>query len=123
MIKRFWHVGFGVENLERAIKDYEALGFEVVQRFEKSQPKSIAAHMNHSNGASIELFQFFDKTHPQVEYIKQHMAFESDNLDEDLANLESKGWEIVIPKTSGTSVKFFAFLRDPNEQNIELAEK
>jgi catechol 2,3-dioxygenase-like lactoylglutathione lyase family enzyme len=113
MIKRFWHTGFGVKDLEKAIVEYETLGFKVMQRFEKTEPRSIAVHMDHHNGSSIELFQFFDEKHPQVEFIKQHMAFVTDNIDEDIKKLESEGCEVV---------KHFAFLRDQNGQYIELAE-
>lgn len=122
MIKKFWHVGFSVNNLDNAIAQYESLGFKLVQRFEKTQPKSLAAHMNHPNGSGIEMFQFIDKNHPQVEFIKQHIAFISNNIEEDLKILESQGCQVVIPVTAGVTVKKFSFIRDPNEQYIELAE-
>jgi catechol 2,3-dioxygenase-like lactoylglutathione lyase family enzyme len=122
MIKKFWHVGFGVENLDAAIAEYQALGFEIVRRFEKNEPKSLAAHMSHSNGSGVEMFQFIDKSHPQVEFIKHHIAFVTDDIDSDIKMLLDRGCEIVIPKTAGVTVKNFAFLRDANGQHIELAE-
>lgn len=122
MIRKFWHVGFGVEDIDKAIEEYESLGFKLVQKFEKDEPKSKAAHLTHPNGSGIEMFQFLDKNHPQVEFIKQHMAFVTDNIDEDIKKLQDSGCKIAIPKSVGVTVKHFAFLRDPNGQYIELAE-
>jgi catechol 2,3-dioxygenase-like lactoylglutathione lyase family enzyme len=80
MIKKFWHVGLSVANLEDGIAEYQKLGFEVSQKFETPEPKAHAAHMLHPNGSGIELWEWLEKDHPQIEFIKRHMAFESDDM-------------------------------------------
>ena len=121
MIKRFWHVGLTVEDLNSAIEQYQNLGFELVDKFEKDEPHALAAEMKHTNGSGIELWQWFDQAHPQVEFIKNHIAFVSNNQDEDVRQLVEQGWEIVIPKTTGVIVNY-VFLRDPSGNYIEIAD-
>ena len=122
MITKFWHVGLTVKDLDEAIAQYEELGFKLVQKFKKSEPKALAAHLNHSSGSGIEIFQWFDKNHPQVEFIKSHLAFISDDIDEDITKLLDRGYTMVIPKSAGVTVSYFTFLKDPGGNYIELAE-
>jgi catechol 2,3-dioxygenase-like lactoylglutathione lyase family enzyme len=122
MIKKFWHVGLTVNNLEKGIAEYQRLGFEVAKRFEKPEPKAHAAHMTHPNGSGIELWEWIDKDHPQIEFIKRHIAFESDDLETDLKELTKNGYEVVIPKTKGVTA-VYAFVKDKSGNYIEIAEK
>jgi catechol 2,3-dioxygenase-like lactoylglutathione lyase family enzyme len=98
MIKKFWHVGLSVDDLEEGIAEYEKLGFEVAKRFEKPEPKAHAVHMTHPNGSGVELWEWVEKDHPLIKVIERHIAFESDNLEDDLGRLIKDGYEIVIPK-------------------------
>ena len=122
MIKKFWHVGLTVNNLEQGIAEYEKLGFVVVQKFEKPEPKAYAAHMTHPNGSGIELWEWMDKDHPLIKIIERHIAFESDDIDSDLSELTEDGYEIVIPKTQGVTATY-AFIRDKSGNYIEIAER
>jgi catechol 2,3-dioxygenase-like lactoylglutathione lyase family enzyme len=122
MIKKFWHVGLSVANLEEGIAEYQKFGFEVAQRFEKPEPKAHAAHMTHPNGSGIELWEWLEKDHPQIEFIKRHMAFESDDFDSDLQKLLDDGFELVIPKNKGVTVTY-AFVKDKTGNYIEIAER
>jgi catechol 2,3-dioxygenase-like lactoylglutathione lyase family enzyme len=122
MIKSFLHTGFEVEDLEQAIKLYEQFGFKVTKRFDKPEPKAVAAHLATASGAVIELWQFYDKTHPQVEFIRQHIAIESDDLEADIAHFTSQGCKLVIPVTKGV-VLTYAFLQDSSGNNIEIAKR
>ncbi len=62
-----------------------------------------------------------DKNHPQVEFIKNHTAFVSDDQDADVQKLVDDGWEVVIPKTTGVKVTY-VFLRDPSRNYVEIAD-
>ncbi|MFI5270587.1 MAG: VOC family protein [Candidatus Saccharimonadales bacterium] len=121
MIKKFWHVGLTVKNLDEAITQYALLGFTVSKRFEKPEPHGYAAIVDHPNGSSLELWQWIDTVHPQVEYIKKHLAFISDNIEEDIEKLVAQGCEVVIPKTEGVLV-FYSYVRDPSGNYIEIAQ-
>jgi len=122
MITKFLHTGFRVTNLDEAIKLYEKLGFTLKRRFDKPKPKAKAAHMSSKNGYDIELWQFLDSDHPQVEYIQQHLAVASDNLEADINDLIKKGCELVIPITKGV-VLTYAFVRDPSGNYLEIAKQ
>ncbi len=121
MIKKFWHVGVSVKDLDKSIAQYRKLGFKVVDRFEKPEPHALAAELEHSNGSGVELWQWLDEKHPQVEFIKSHIAFASDDIDNDVQTLVDQGCEIVIPKTKGIIVTY-TFVRDPSGNYIEIAE-
>lgn len=120
MITKFWHTGFTVEDLDEAIKQYQALGFKLVQKIDKPEPKAVAAFMDHPNGSGIEIWQWFDKEHPQVEFIRNHLAFVSDDLDNDVEKLKEQGFEVVIPKTEGVVVDY-VFVRDKSGNCFEIA--
>ena len=121
MIKKFWHVGLTVKNLDQAIEQYQKLGFELIDKFEKDEPHAYAAQLKHPSGSGIELWQWLDEKHPQVEFIKNHLAFVSDDINGDVKMLVDQGFEIVIPKTKGITVTY-VFVRDPSGNYIEIAE-
>lgn len=121
MIKKFWHVGVSVKDIDKAISQYEKLGFEFVDKFEKPEPHAYAAEMKHPNGSGIELWQWLDEGHSQVEFIKNHIAFTSDDIDNDVQMLIDQGCNIVIPKTTGVKVTYI-FLRDPSGNYVEVAD-
>lgn len=120
MIIKFWHTGLTVENLDDAIEQYQALGFKLVKRIEKPEPKAVAAFMDHPSGSGVELWQWFDKDHPEVKFIRNHLAFMSDDLDNDVEKLKKQGFEVVIPKTEGVVVNY-VFVRDGSGNYFEIA--
>src|SRR5581483_8419658 len=113
MITRFWHVGMTVDDLDKAVEQYEVLGYKVTQRFDKEEPQAIAAHLEHPTGSDIELWQWQDRQHLHVQFMKNHIALISDNIDDDVWALVEQGAEVVIPKTTGVLVTF-VFVRDPS---------
>jgi len=122
MIKKFWHTGVTVKDLEKAIAEYEVLGFKVTKRFEKPEPHANAAIVEYYNGSALELWEWIDTTHPQVEYIKSHLAFMSDDLEADVEKLVEQGCEVVIPKTKGVLV-LYSYVRDPSGNYVEIAQE
>jgi catechol 2,3-dioxygenase-like lactoylglutathione lyase family enzyme len=118
---KFWHVGLTVDNLEESIPQYEQLGLEVKDKFEKDTPHALAALMIGPNGVGVELWQWLDPSHPQVEYIKNHLAFLSDDPRKDVQALVEVGCKVVIPENIGKIVTY-TFLQDANGTYIEIAE-
>lgn len=117
----FWHIGLTVKDLDKAIDQYESLGLKLVDKFEKPEPHANAALMIGKNGSGVELWQWIDKSHPQVEFIKSHIAFLSDSPREDVTELKKLGCKIIIPETVGMIVTY-TFLEDPNGAYIEIAQ-
>jgi predicted enzyme related to lactoylglutathione lyase len=122
MIKKFWHAGVTVKDLEKAIAQYELLGFKLTKRFEKPEPHANAAIVEHQNGSALELWEWIDINHPQIQFIKSHLSFISDDLDEDIDKLVKQGCEVVIPKTEGVLV-LYSYVRDPSGNYIEIAQE
>lgn len=121
MAEKFWHVGLSVDDLDSAITQYESLGLKVVDKFEKNEPHALAALMIGANGSGVELWQWLDDGHPQVEFIRSHIAFLSDKPRETVAKLQEQGYQIVIPETIGKIVTY-TFLLDPNGTYVEIAQ-
>lgn len=120
MILRFLHHGMQVQNLEEAIKFYESVGFKLTKRFEREDLYARAAHVEYEGGV-LELWQF-DRSHPYHEFIAEHAAIESDNLDADLALFKNNGFREVIPITQGKILKY-AFVQDECGNCIEIGQR
>jgi catechol 2,3-dioxygenase-like lactoylglutathione lyase family enzyme len=91
MLKRVLHTGVEVDDIEKTVELYKNLGFEIHNKFEKPEPKATVATVKKGDTA-FELWQFHDKTHPQVTFIRNHVAMYSDDLERDVQNLLDKGF-------------------------------
>jgi lactoylglutathione lyase len=119
MLKKVLHTGIEVSDLVKTIALYETLGFEVINTFEKPEPKAHVATVRKGETA-FELWQFEDKEHPQVQYIRSHIAFYSDDLAKDVQKLMASGYDLVIPITDGVVLRY-AFVQDPSGACYEIA--
>ncbi len=118
MLKEVLHTGIGVNNLEASVELYTKLGFTIRNKFEKPEPSASVVTVE-KDGAAYELWKFHDTDHPQVEFIKNHIAIYSDDLENDVKALEEQGYTVVIPITVGVTLKY-AFLRDPAGATYEI---
>ncbi|HSX32792.1 MAG TPA: VOC family protein [Candidatus Saccharimonadales bacterium] len=121
MIKRFLHLAVTVDDLERAMATYEALGMKEVERFESVSLKSSVVLLEDRQGTGVELWQFADKNHPHVQIIEGHVAYESDALEEDTKLLVNQGFVVAIPQAEDDTVRFVHLLA-PNGQSVELCQ-
>jgi catechol 2,3-dioxygenase-like lactoylglutathione lyase family enzyme len=119
MLSRVLHTGISVADLDNAIALYESLGFEITNRFEKPEPKARVATV-HRGEAAFELWQFEDTTHPQVAFIRNHVAIYSDDLHADIKRLITDGYKLVIPITDGVVLRY-AFVQDASGTCYEIA--
>jgi catechol 2,3-dioxygenase-like lactoylglutathione lyase family enzyme len=119
MLKRVLHTGVEVANLEVAIALYESLGFSVGTRFTKPEPKAQVAHVKKGE-TTFELWEFADKSHPQVAFIRNHVAILSDALERDVDKLQQSGYKLTIPITEGVVLRY-AFVQDSAGANYEIA--
>lgn len=121
MLKRIHHNGFIVENLEESIKKFSLLGFDVEKRFENQKEKAKASFLKLDN-TSIEIWEFEDENTEFAKIIKNHTAFESNDVESDLQIFLNNGYSIAIPLTEGITVKKYAYLKDSKENYIEILE-
>ena len=119
MLKHVLHTGVAVADLDGAVALYKSLGFDVVNQFDKPEPKARVATVKKGD-AAFELWQFQDAAHPQVAFIRNHIAIYSDDLAADVEQLERAGYELVIPITEGVIMRY-AFVRDAAGCCYEIA--
>lgn len=119
MLKRVLHTGVAVDDLEKSVAMFTALGFQIKNEFEKPEPKAKVATVIMGDTA-FELWQFEDKTHPQVAFISNHVAIYSDDIESDVQELVGRGYKLVIPPTDGVVLRY-AFVQDPSGLCYEIA--
>jgi catechol 2,3-dioxygenase-like lactoylglutathione lyase family enzyme len=115
------HTGVEVADLAEAMRLYRSLGFEVANQFDKPEPKAKVATMRKGE-AAFELWQFEDTNHPQVSFIRNHVAFYSNDLAADVQTFLEKGYKLVIPITEGVKMRY-AFVQDPAGTCYEIASE
>lgn len=118
------HFAIPVKDLEKSKKFYEILGFEVFNHWERPTKVLKALWMKDKSGYKIELI--YHPSNENLEFSKipeaQHLAIAVSNIETMLEKLQKKGIEIVIPLSKGITVKYFAFVKDPNGFSVELVE-
>lgn len=113
------HVGISVANLQESVDWYvEMLGFELVRPLSPNPGSEMSIALLRRGNFNIELFQI-DGAAPLPEYRRDpsadlrvhglaHFAFRVDDARAVLAELESKGVEVVFgPNESDNSIFFF----------------
>jgi methylmalonyl-CoA/ethylmalonyl-CoA epimerase len=121
MLKHILHTGVEVADLDNAIALYKSLGFEIHNKFEKPEPKASVATLKKGDVA-FELWRFHDKEHPQVAYIRNHVAIYSNDLENDARQLVASGYKLVIPVTEGVIMRY-VFVQDAAGTCYEIATK
>ncbi len=118
---RYLHTGITVKNIDKTLQLYGHLGYSVEKLFERPDLDAHAAQIKHIDGTVLELWQFESENHRQIRYIKQHVAFGSNALEEDVAVLTQTGYRLVIPITQGAILRY-AFVQDPSGNCLEIAQ-
>jgi catechol 2,3-dioxygenase-like lactoylglutathione lyase family enzyme len=119
MLTKILHTGLAVPDLASSIEMYKSLGFEVVKNFNKPDIDADVALVSKGE-TTFELFEFHNPDHPQVEFIRNHIAIYSNSLEEDIDKLVGQGYRLVIPITEGVIFRF-AYVQDMSGTNYEIA--
>jgi len=129
MTLRFGYTGVRVRDLDESVRFYtELLGMEVVEPAQATPPTQGRVATLRSPGSSqlLELNWYEPDTRFGTEYQHgeelDHLAFECDDVDRTVRELEAQGVKVrVRPREIGASVGWNeAFLEDPNGIWIEL---
>ncbi|MBX6334577.1 VOC family protein [Candidatus Saccharibacteria bacterium] len=110
MLRGILHTGIEVEDLEQSVALYRSLGFQLEKEVERPELEARAATVA-KDGVTFELWQFENKSRPEVAFIRNHIAIYSDDLDKDVKGLVDRGYKLVIPVTDG-HVHRYAFVQD-----------
>ena len=126
---RLVYTGIRVRDMDESLRFYtHVLGMEVVDKREPTPPtKGEVVTLRSPNGTQLlELNWYAEGSRFGPPYANgedlDHMGFEVDDLDEALADLSSKGIDVLIrPGEIGGSYGWReAFVKDPNGIWIEL---
>ncbi|MGB3684119.1 MAG: methylmalonyl-CoA epimerase [Rubrobacteraceae bacterium] len=101
MLNRIYHLGYAVEDIEAATRFYrDRFGVEPGEP-EEVEEQGIVATMFRVGDSNIELLQPTRPDSPVGKFLAKrgegfhHVAFEVENLEESLAELESRGVELI----------------------------
>ncbi len=101
MLNRIYHLGYAVEDIEAATNFYRTNFGVEPEEPEEVEEQGIIATMFRVGDSTIELVQPTSPDSPVGKFLAKrgegfhHVAFEVENLDESLAELESQGVELI----------------------------
>lgn len=124
-----FHTAISVKNLQVSKKFYEEI-FNLKPHLEGERPNIGIRFvmMKDDKGTSIELIE---PTHPipltqdLMDFSQngiKHISFTVDNIEDTLKKAVKMGAEVIWPIQKGVTIKKLAFIKDPNNIPLELAE-
>ena len=129
---RLKYTGIRVKDMDESLRLYtEVLGMEVADRGEPTPPTKGEVVTLRSPGGDqpLELNWYVEGSRFGLPYVNgeelDHLAFDLDNLDRAVADLVSKGVEVVVRpgEIGGWYGWREAFAKDPNGIWIELVQR
>ncbi len=126
-LNRIHHVAIICSDYERSKEFYtRVLGFEIINETYRQERESYKLDLKMKNGDQIELFSFPDRP-PRPSYPEalglRHLAFEVDDIDQAVAELQAMGVHVEDIRTDPVTGKRFTFFEDPDKLPLELYEK
>ena len=101
MLNRIYHLGYAVEDIEAAASFYRTHFGAEPEEPEEVEEQGIIATMFRVGDSTIELVQPTRPDSPVGKFLAKkgegfhHVAFEVENLEESLAELEAQGVELI----------------------------
>lgn len=125
MIKRIEHLGIAVESLEESLSVFETLLGADCYKQEIVESEGVRTAFLKVGESKIELLEATNESSAIAKFLSKnkggfhHVAFEVDNLDEELIRLESEGFQLIhkTPK-AGADNKRIAFLHPKSTKGI-----
>lgn len=126
MLRSVHHIAIICSNYEISKKFYtETLGLDVIREVYREERHSYKLDLSLNGHYIIELFSFPNPpervSRPEAAGLR-HLAFEVDNLDEFINELNSKNVQTEPVRIDECTGKRFTFFSDPDELPIELYE-
>ena len=125
-LNRIHHIAIICSDYAKSKKFYtEVLGFEIKQEVYRKERDSYKLDLSLNGQYCLELFSFPNppKRLSQPEAVGlRHLAFEVENLEEAISELNSKEIQTEPIRTDEFTRKRFTFFQDPDGLPIELYE-
>ena len=126
-LNRIHHVAIICSDYQKS-KDFytNVLGLEIINETYRAERNSYKLDLIIGTHVQIELFSFPDPpkrvSQPEAQGLR-HLAFEVDNIEEAVAELNSKKIQVEPIRLDELTGKRFTFFNDPDGLPLELYEK
>jgi methylmalonyl-CoA/ethylmalonyl-CoA epimerase len=125
MVKKIEHIGIAVENIEATLKIYEHLLSANCYKTEIVESEGVKTAFIAVGESKIELLEATAVDSPIAKFLERkgmgfhHIAFDVDNLEEELERLANLGFELIhkTPK-NGADDKRIAFLHPKSTHGV-----
>jgi lactoylglutathione lyase len=123
-VKKLLHTRMRVSDMDRTIAFYrDVLGLEVVEQKVSPRGSQLAFLSVPNSDELIELCSFLASGEVKVQEDLVHLAFEVEDLDRTIQELESKGVPITDGPTQSSSGSRFIFIDAPDGYEVELIQR
>ncbi len=123
-VKKLLHTRMRVSDMERTLHFYrEILGLEVVEQKVSPRGSHLAFLAVPNSDELIELCSFPASGAVTVQEDLVHLAFEVEDLDKTIKELQSKNVPITDGPTQSSSGSRFIFIDAPDGYEIELIQR
>ncbi len=123
-VTKLLHTRMRVSDMEQTIRFYrEVLGLEVVEQKVSPRGSHLAFLAVPNSEELIELCSFPTSGPVTVQEDLVHLAFEVENLERTIQDLQAKGIPITDGPTQSSSGSQFIFIDAPDGYEIELIER
>lgn len=127
ILNKVHHIAIICSDYQRSKTFYiEQLGLQPIHEVYREERASYKLDLALNGDYIIELFSFPDPpprtSRPEATGLR-HLAFEVDDLENNIRRLAKKGIEAEPPRTDPITNKKFTFIFDPDQLPIELYEK
>ncbi|WP_425449708.1 VOC family protein [Dethiothermospora halolimnae] len=124
------HIGYAVYNIEDSIEEFKELGYIENERSVVDKNRDIIIQFMKNGDYMVELIAPVSEESPITNILKKsgpspyHICYESNNLENDIANLKSKGFIIISSSKEAIAFNYrkVVFLYNKNVGVIELVE-
>jgi lactoylglutathione lyase len=123
-VKKLLHTRMRVTDMAQTLKFYrEILGLEVVEQKTSPRGSHLAFIAVPNSEELIEICSFPSSGPIRVQEDLVHLAFEVENLDQTIQELQGKGVAITDGPTQSSSGSRFIFIDAPDGYEIELIQR
>jgi lactoylglutathione lyase len=123
-VKKLLHTRMRVSDMEQTLTFYQdVLGLEVVEQKVSPRGSHLAFLAVPNSEELIELCSFPDSGPVKVQEDLVHLAFEVEDLDQTIQQLQAKGVAITDGPTLSSSGSRFIFIDAPDGYEIELIQR
>ena len=123
MIKKYLHTRFRVSDMKESIQFYrDILGMKVLEQKTSPRGSKLVFLRLPDSESDLELCSFPDSGSVTVPEDLVHLAFEVENLDDCISQLEQAKIPITEGPIESSNGTRFIFTEDPDKYEIELIQ-